>query len=358
MELNFLDTLECERIKGNFDYEKTLDVLATHEAEHLLFGGPQRPERKQEVRDYNEATDKRSTQLYNRVKTRLDGILNNPEVEDYIPKEYWDDFEKLTGCSFYLWGHPHMNFAHLKQIEALEKIGPADTLVVTPCTHTKPYSNTNRFKRFIRCSKETRKFDFLAFSVVPTLVAPYDASSRYPLANYSWPVGEASPVLDELKCIQSSKNFFELVNVLKYKKIIFIHWDSLNDRLKVLNERYNCWSFADSKNIENRKGFEYIEVHKLPVYRDSHRFKFSTKELPIPNKFYTGVLKTRFIEGTAVSCFMRDYFGPEVYPYFMQSWDNVSQGEKEYGNYSPELVENLMKELRGPLKSPDSGVWK
>lgn len=347
---NYTDAWESELKEYKFDYEASATRFAIEQGMYRGFGGGPTKYKNDMRKQFRETgiENIKSTEAWNIGTKNVDKILSNPLAGDLIPKEHWDSFENLMGSSFDIWCHPHLHFAHYKQIDEMSKLDRSKYLVVLPCSAAKPYSQQQRYGRWIRSANQYRDFDVCIFSVIPTFVAPYDSSIRYPFANYSWLHDKTSPMLDSLKILQSVNLFVDAVRALGYTKLIFFHSGGLDDRVQLLRDRYK---FSEST---------IIDVQKIPVYWDSHRYKFSTKELPEPKEFHRGMTKIRFIGGRAPSLFINDYFGSHQRGQFLQWWDDVDDNTKQFCGYTKSKINKLMKSLDAPslgFKPDNIEIW-
>lgn len=333
---DYSKTRESERDYPKYNYDKALRTHCDHFANYLMWSPRANPQYaaacKKLVDDYKNASDKTRTKLWVEQKEKFDGIVNNPRVGQLIPKEYWADFDDLIGSDCKVCSHQHMIFAQARMLEILEKEKTADIIVAVPCSTTKPYSSVGRLQRFINCSKETRLFDVLVFSVNPIFVTPIDFTICYPFVNYSSPYDTASAVWEQTMYGLSVKHMAEAVRRLGYKKIIVAHGGSLDARVQTMRE----WGFSEQT---------LIDVFNIDLYHKACKFKFSSKELPEPKKFYKGMMKSRFLSGNEISCFMRDVFGPQVFPYFKIGWEHVENDVKEYAGYSEAKVKEIVDSL-------------
>lgn len=349
-EHNYTDAWPQELKEYHFDREKSAIRFSQEQGMYRGFGGGPTGYKNAMRKEFRNTPieDIKKTEAWNIGATKLDEVLNNPHSADLIPKEHWDSFENLMGSSFDIWCHPHLHFAHYKQIDEMMKLKRSKYLVVLPCSAAKPYSQMQRYGRWVRASNDLRDFDVFIFSVIPTFIAPYDSSIRYPFANYSWLHDKTSPMLDSLKILQSVNLFVDAVRALDYSKLIFIHSGTLDDRIQLLKDRYK---FSDES---------IIDITKLPIYYDAHRYKFSTQELPTPSEFYTGMIKMRLISGRSPSLFMNDFFGAHERKHFLQWWDEVDDNTKQFCGYSDAKIKKLMKSLGAPScgsSAPNIELW-
>ena len=333
---DYSKTLESERDYPKFEYDKALKTHCDHFANYLMWSPRANPQYaavcKKLVDDYKNAEDKTKTKLWAEQKEKFDGIVNHSRAGQLIPKEYWADFDELIGSAAKVCCHQHMIFAQARMLEILEKEKRSDILVAVPCSSTKPYSSVGRIQRFANCSRETRLFDLLVFSVNPIFVTPIDFTICYPFANYSDPDNVESKLWAEVMYNLSVKHMAEAVRRLGYRKIIVAHGGTLEPRIRYMRE----WGFGEQT---------LIDVFNIDLYHKACKFKFSSKELPEPKKFYKGMMKSRFLSGNEISCFMRDVFGPQVFPYFKTGWEHVENGVKEYAGYSEAKVKEIVDKL-------------
>lgn len=108
----------------------------------------------------------------------------------------------------------------------------------------------------------------------------------------------------------------------------------LDDRINVLKE---VWKFSDET---------ILDIIKIPEYRDIHKFKFSTGELPEPKTFNWGIAKTRFLTSAAIGQFMMDLFGAAVQKYYCQTIQTITQAEKEFAKYDSSKMQEYLKKWR------------
>ena len=348
LKLDYNETTPEERDYPKFDYQKALDKAVANGAAQLCKNGMPTPKERAKKKEYDEAVDKTSTEVYRIEKERLDSIINNPQVDRLIPKQYWTDFSLLVNTYAAVGAHPHSLFAQEKMIEIMEGMERAEVLIIVPCTASKPYSAVGRNRRFIEASNATRLFDFMACSVVPTFLTPFDASVCYPFANYSATGNISSVAFHRVMDRLSVKHLAEAIRRLDYKKVIFIHYNNLeNKTARLMSE----WKFSKDT---------IIEFHHFNLYRKAVEFTFSTRELPTPKKFHKGLVATRIVGSNAVSCFMRDIFGPAVYPYFQVGWENVEPDIKEYVGYSEDEIRKVVDYVgieRPKSSTLDSFMW-
>ena len=331
MALNYLEELDYSKTNAaeqdypKFDYDKAVLAMAEIYYRNLPLGASN----KGWHTEYKNAIDKTNTIIYKREKEKLDKILAHPRVGQLIPKEYWADLNDLIGPSSKFCGHQHMLFAVEKMIELSLKEKRTEIAVISPCSGSKPYSDLARYKRFIDASKSTRLFDFLICSVLPCTITPFDASVCYPIANYSMPIFEPSEMFRQIDKRLTTKHLVEIIQRLGYKKLIFVHWEE-----NELNVIHLIKEYGFPENA-------IIEPYKIDLYRRAHMFNFSTKELPEPKKFWKGIYNVRFTMSKPLSCFMRDVFGPSVYPFFKSGWDDIDDITKQYAGYSEKAVEKV-----------------
>lgn len=325
-DLDYMGLTAGERECPPFDYEKALNNAAFLAAKYIEDYNPRTERTTRLKKEYENAENKKETEIYKNEKERLDKILAHSEVERLIPKSQWTDFTELVGHAIKVDAHPHVLFAQERMLQIAEKYKRADILVTSPCTASKPYSAVGRNQKFIKASRETGLFDYLISSTIPITLTPFDASVCYPFANYSTPDDPklSSYIGNRLVTLLQCKNMAETIRRLGYKKVIFIHAGQLTPRVDYLKK---VWHF-DEKSL--------IEPYHYAMYYRASRFIFSTRELPEPKTFYSGAGITRFVGGSVVSCFMRDVFGPAVYPYFKMGWEDMDEKTKEYARYSEE----------------------
>lgn len=334
-----------------FNREQSIIDIAEHLCAYREFGNKLVHDRKrkiQERKEYEDASDKTQTLIYREATNNVDVLLSDPSAGDLIPKEYWTNFGELIGSSLNIWSHPHLNLAFYKQLEILSEHKRSKYLVAIPCTVRKPYSSLQRTYRYTRLGRETGLFDTVVFSVIPVFLHPFDASTRYPFANYSWLHDRTSKDLDNLKILQSCRYFAEAVRYLGYEKIIFVHGIGLDSRIKCLKEN---WGFGDNT---------IIDVLRIPLYKKMHEFVFSTRELPEPKKIWGGPAKTRVLEASSVLIFLRDFFGKAIEPYISLSGCTLPDGMYEYAGYTREVAEETLAPLRlpdHPESSARTEIW-
>lgn len=341
-DLNYDLTTEMEREYPPFDYDKALIRMANDVGKYYGENNLRTEISEKRRKEFKSAERIEDTEIYRLEKERLDKMLANPNVDALIPKKYWTDFTLLIGDAVRVAAHPHSLHAQQRMLEIVGGMKRADVLLVTTCTASKPYSSVGRNQRFIKCSNKTRLFDVLIASVIPTFITPFDASICYPIANYS--------VEDDLKISSYNghkisnalfcKHLVEIIRRLGYKKIIFMHAGQLNTRISRLREHWGL----NEKMI--------IEPYRFPVYKLANEFVFSTRELPVPKTFYHGASIVRFIGNSAASCFMRDVFGPAVFPYFKVGWEHMDDKVKEYAGYSEQEIKEIAEYVDIKAKSP------
>lgn len=351
LELNYSNMRDSEILNPNpFDFEKSVEIMARHQADFLLSCSNVDMDKKkrliQNVKDFNGANNIKETEIYKKQEFLLKSIVEEPSAGDLIPKKHWRNSDEFIGSSLDIWSHPHLNYAFYKQLEMMSKMKRSKYLVVIPCTMRKPYSAVQRTQRYAKLSVKTGAFDAIVFSVIPVFVGPYDASTKYPFANYSWNHNATSPVLDNLKFLQSCRYFAEAVRMLGYEKLIFIHNGGLNERIEILKK---VWRFSDDS---------ILDPFQFPEYLRMFRFSFSTRELPEPKKFWDGVAKGRVLESSPISQFLVDYFGDIFRPHVKAGLARITDEMREYANYDHEKMKKVLAKHRLPeTKSSEIELW-
>ena len=342
MDLNYAEAYPCELDYPKFDYESSLKAHCDLFADNALFSPSSAEDL---VNEYKSAEDKRKTKLYFRQKEKFDRIISHSKVDRLIQKEYWTDFGEIIGSTGKVFCHPHMLFAQEKMIEIMTKKKRSDVLVATVCSLAKPYSSVMRLQRFINCSRDTGMYDFLVYSIIPIFITPVDFSVCYPFSAYSMEYHNTSDLMGDLGFRMGVKHLVETITRLGYKKVIFVHGGALDDKIKYLRE----WGFTDKT---------LVDVFHIDLYHRASQFEFSSGELPEPKQFYPGLVKSRFITGNAISCFMRDVFGPQAFPYFKTGWEHVEDNIKEYAGYSEAKVKEIVDGLGiTAVHKPVEFVW-
>lgn len=346
--LNYDLTTDDERDYPQFNYDKAIMRMAMDAGKYCGENNLRTEISEKRRKEFKSAERIGDTEIYRLEKERLDKMLANPNVDALIPKKYWTDFTLLIGDYIRVSTHAHSLYAQQKMLEIVGGMKRADVLLVTTCTASKPYSSVGRNQRFIKCSNETRLFDVLIASVIPTFITPFDASVCYPIANYSvdGDINVTSYNGNNISNTLFCKHFVEIIRRLGYKKIIFIHAGHLDARITRLR---NDWGLNEKI---------MIEPYRFPVYKWANEFVFSTRELPVPKTFYHGASIVRFIGSSAVSCFMRDVFGPAVFPYFKVGWEHIDDKVKEYAGYSEQEIKEIVEYVDIKTKSPlDAFFW-
>lgn len=261
----------------------------------------------------------KNTDLYIETKALLDRVLSNPDVEKNIPKEYWDKFSNFYGVNPAALHHWHFYQAFEKELADLEKCERSENLVVLHCSNRKPYGENKNYCKFLKCSKETRRFDVCVLSLYPTMVYPLDTSVRYPHICYDWPHVESPGMLYAYEA-HNLRMLAYLVKRLGYKNVVIIEWKQMQ-HLHLLRDYY---------------GIDYISLRESQAYANYHRWLFSTHEFKDGDlvKEWLLVMRTRILQGSrATNLFMRDLFGEDLKQWFINpqcGWDEVPDDVKEF----------------------------
>lgn len=326
--------------KSEYSYEDALKVFINRLYNYFTIGSNDLnnavKERKNELEKALESGDKeviKETYFYKTAKEQLDKLLNDPEVDELIPKEYWDKFSNFYGITPDALHHPHFYIAFENEMRHLEKLQRSDTLLVCHCSAMKPYSKNKNYKKYIECSRETRLFDVCVLSLYPTILYPYDSSNKYPHLCYDWPHLESPGMLYHYE-VHNLRMLVNMVRRLNYKRIIILQYGQMK-HLNLLKDHYNL---------------SYLNIQDCELYARLHNYKFSNKQMNDDYKVYFGIARQRILGSTTSNLFLQDLFGKQVYPWFPASWNDIPKEILDFVGYPNGKMEPI-------TKYPELEVW-
>ena len=259
-------------------------------------------------------------------------LLNEPDVDDLIPKKFWRNFQSFAGYGIERLYDPHIRIAFEVSLERMLSIkNRPKVLVVVRCSSSKPYSKMQVIQQWVRFARETRLFDLVSLSILPVFMVPYDASAKYPFIAYDW-CHKNSPGINYLYEMGGLDALLRVIKVLGYEKVIFQHYYNFK-HLNLLRG----WGFCD-----------FLDFGYSGCYAGLHRAIYGPKmAYSRAYQTYAGALWFADMFGDIA----KKYLGKTTLKFKGVGWEYVSDELKKAANYPEGLITE-------PIFNTNQSIWR